>query len=142
MASNALSTAASTSRTWATSLSSIVSGVADRSERTAVGQLTEHPGERLAADRIDAASEPGGLQLTDDVRSQLQDLEPEGPLVARLGVPQRLDEGEGFGCIHIPMSAVPLAGEATVVEGFKELPRALIQLFEGKNIGKMMVKTD
>ena len=29
---------------------------------------------------------------------------------------------------------------ATVVSGFKNLPKALIQLFEGENIGKMMVK--
>ena len=29
---------------------------------------------------------------------------------------------------------------ATVVEGFEALPRTLIQLFEGGNIGKMMVK--
>ena len=27
----------------------------------------------------------------------------------------------------------------TVVEGFENLPKALIQLFEGANIGKMMV---
>ena len=30
---------------------------------------------------------------------------------------------------------------ATVIEGFENLPRALIQLFEGANTGKMMVKT-
>lgn len=30
----------------------------------------------------------------------------------------------------------------TVVNGFENLPRALIQLFEGQNTGKMMVKTD
>ncbi len=31
---------------------------------------------------------------------------------------------------------------ATIVEGFENLPRALIQLFEGANTGKMMVKTN
>ena len=31
---------------------------------------------------------------------------------------------------------------ATVIEGFENLPKALIQLFEGANTGKMMVKTD
>ncbi len=31
---------------------------------------------------------------------------------------------------------------ATVIEGFESLPRALIQLFEGANTGKMMVKVD
>ena len=30
---------------------------------------------------------------------------------------------------------------ATVVEGFEKLPAALIQLFEGANTGKMMVRT-
>ena len=35
-----------------------------------------------------------------------------------------------------------LQSRATVIEGFEELPRALIRLFEGKNIGKMMVVTD
>lgn len=35
-----------------------------------------------------------------------------------------------------------LKGGATVIEGFRSLPRALIQLFEGRNTGKMMVKTD
>ncbi len=34
-----------------------------------------------------------------------------------------------------------LKQRATVIEGFKELPRALIKLFEGYNIGKLMVKT-
>lgn len=34
-----------------------------------------------------------------------------------------------------------LKQRATVIEGFKELPRALIRLFEGYNIGKLMVKT-
>ena len=33
-----------------------------------------------------------------------------------------------------------LKHRATVVEGFKNLPKALIQLFQGDNIGKMMVK--
>lgn len=31
---------------------------------------------------------------------------------------------------------------ATVIDGFENLPRALIQLFEGANTGKMMVKTN
>ena len=34
-----------------------------------------------------------------------------------------------------------LKQRVTVIEGFRELPRALIRLFEGYNIGKMMVKT-
>ena len=34
-----------------------------------------------------------------------------------------------------------LKQQATVIDGFKELPRALIRLFEGYNIGKLMVKT-
>ncbi len=33
-----------------------------------------------------------------------------------------------------------LKHRATVVEGFQNLPKALIQLFQGENIGKMMVK--
>ena len=33
-----------------------------------------------------------------------------------------------------------LKHRATVVEGFRNLPKALIQLFQGENIGKMMVK--
>ena len=37
-------------------------------------------------------------------------------------------------------AAGALRQRATVVEGFNELPNALIQLFEGGNIGKMMVK--
>ena len=34
-----------------------------------------------------------------------------------------------------------LKQQATVIDGFKELPRALIRLFEGYNIGNLMVKT-
>lgn len=34
-----------------------------------------------------------------------------------------------------------LKQKATVVDGFRELPNALIQLFEGYNTGKMMVRT-
>lgn len=34
-----------------------------------------------------------------------------------------------------------LKQQATVIDGFKELPRALISLFEGYNTGKLMVKT-
>jgi hypothetical protein len=34
-----------------------------------------------------------------------------------------------------------LKQRVTVVEGFRELPRTLIRLFQGDNIGKMMVKT-
>ena len=33
-----------------------------------------------------------------------------------------------------------LKDRATVVDGFENLPNALIQLFEGNNLGKMMVK--
>ena len=40
------------------------------------------------------------------------------------------------------VEAGQLQGKATVIEGFRKLPGALIQLFEGKNTGKMMVKTD
>lgn len=35
-----------------------------------------------------------------------------------------------------------LKSRSTVIKGFRELPRALIKLFEGENIGKMMVETD
>jgi NADPH-dependent curcumin reductase len=35
-----------------------------------------------------------------------------------------------------------LTQRATVIEGFRELPRALIRLFEGYNTGKLMVKVD
>ena len=35
-----------------------------------------------------------------------------------------------------------LKSRTTVIKGFHELPRALIKLFEGENIGKMMVETD
>ena len=35
-----------------------------------------------------------------------------------------------------------LKSRTTVIKGFRELPRALIKLFEGENIGKMMVETD
>jgi NADPH-dependent curcumin reductase CurA len=35
-----------------------------------------------------------------------------------------------------------LKQHATIVEGFDELPRTLIRLFEGFNTGKLMVKTD
>ncbi len=35
-----------------------------------------------------------------------------------------------------------LQSRTTVIKGFRELPRALIKLFEGENIGKMMVETD
>ena len=34
-----------------------------------------------------------------------------------------------------------LKQQATVIDGFKELPRALIKLFEGFNTGKLMVRT-
>ena len=35
-----------------------------------------------------------------------------------------------------------LHSRTTVIKGFRELPRALIRLFQGENIGKMMVETD
>ena len=35
-----------------------------------------------------------------------------------------------------------LKQNATIVDGFDELPRTLIRLFEGFNTGKLMVKTD
>lgn len=34
-----------------------------------------------------------------------------------------------------------LKQQVTVIDGFRELPRALIRLFEGYNVGKLMVKT-
>lgn len=40
------------------------------------------------------------------------------------------------------MAAGRLRQEVTVVEGFAELPRTLIRLFEGFNTGKLMVRTD
>lgn len=40
------------------------------------------------------------------------------------------------------LDAGKLVQQVTVVEGFKALPRALIQLFEGINTGKLMVKVD
>ena len=42
--------------------------------------------------------------------------------------------------MQIWIDAGRLKHRATVVEGFEKLPRALIALFEGENIGKMMVK--
>jgi hypothetical protein len=35
-----------------------------------------------------------------------------------------------------------LENRATVIRGFEELPRALIRLFRGENVGKMMVEND
>ncbi|MEQ9002321.1 MAG: NADP-dependent oxidoreductase [Pseudomonadales bacterium] len=35
-----------------------------------------------------------------------------------------------------------LSQRATIIEGFRELPRALIKLIEGYNLGKLMVKVD
>lgn len=35
-----------------------------------------------------------------------------------------------------------LKSRTTVIKGFRELPRTLIKLFQGENIGKMMVETD
>jgi len=40
------------------------------------------------------------------------------------------------------IDAGQLKQRATVIEGFEELPRALIKLFEGYNTGKLMVKTN
>ena len=40
------------------------------------------------------------------------------------------------------MEAGQLKQSTTVIDGFEQLPRALIQLFEGVNIGKMMVNTN
>jgi NADPH-dependent curcumin reductase CurA len=39
------------------------------------------------------------------------------------------------------IDAGQLKQQVTVIDGFRELPRALIRLFEGYNTGKMMVKT-
>ena len=35
-----------------------------------------------------------------------------------------------------------MAEDEMIIDGFEQLPRALIQLFEGVNIGKMMVNTN
>ena len=42
---------------------------------------------------------------------------------------------------HIAFDAGQLQQSATVIEGFTELPNALVQLFEGVNTGKLMVRT-
>ena len=42
--------------------------------------------------------------------------------------------------LSIWIDAGRIKHRATVVEGFENLPRALIQLFDGDNVGKMMVK--
>jgi NADPH-dependent curcumin reductase CurA len=39
------------------------------------------------------------------------------------------------------IDAGKITQQVTVVEGFEELPRSLIKLFEGFNTGKLMVKT-
>jgi hypothetical protein len=39
------------------------------------------------------------------------------------------------------IDAGQLKQQATVIDGFQELPRALIKLFEGFNTGKLMVAT-
>ncbi len=48
---------------------------------------------------------------------------------------------EAIGQMRRWMSEGRLRQRVTVIDGFRELPRALIKLFEGYNIGKMMVKT-
>ena len=50
--------------------------------------------------------------------------------------PQAVREMRGW------IDAGRLQSRTTVIEGFEALPRALIKLFEGANIGKMMVRTD
>ena len=50
--------------------------------------------------------------------------------------PQAVREMRGW------VDAGRLQSRTTVVKGFAQLPRALIKLFEGENIGKMMVATD
>jgi NADPH-dependent curcumin reductase CurA len=42
--------------------------------------------------------------------------------------------------LQIWIDAGRIKHRATIVEGFENLPRALIRLFEGDNVGKMMVK--
>jgi NADPH-dependent curcumin reductase CurA len=55
-----------------------------------------------------------------------------------------LDYAKRFGDaareMQIWIDAGRIKHQATVIEGFENLPRALIKLFEGDNIGKMMVK--
>jgi NADPH-dependent curcumin reductase CurA len=48
--------------------------------------------------------------------------------------------GEASRIIQQWIDSGELKQRATVVEGFENLPRALIELFEGKNTGKMLVK--
>lgn len=50
--------------------------------------------------------------------------------------------GEASGEMKQWIDAGLIRHHATVIEGFRNLPRALIQLFEGANTGKMMVKVD
>ncbi|MCY4198327.1 MAG: hypothetical protein OXF31_00670 [Gammaproteobacteria bacterium] len=50
--------------------------------------------------------------------------------------PQAVREIRGW------IDAGRLQSRTTIIEGFEALPRALIKLFEGANIGKMMVRTD
>ncbi len=38
------------------------------------------------------------------------------------------------------LSAGKLVSKETVVEGFENIPKAFSDLFEGKNIGKMVIK--
>jgi NADPH-dependent curcumin reductase CurA len=42
--------------------------------------------------------------------------------------------------MRIWIDAGRLKHRATIIEGFENLPQALIRLFEGDNTGKMMVK--
>ena len=48
--------------------------------------------------------------------------------------PEAMQEMQGW------IEAGKLSHRATVIDGFENLPRALIKLFEGENTGKMMVK--
>ena len=47
---------------------------------------------------------------------------------------------EGLAEMQSWVESGQLKQRETVVEGFENLPKALIQLFEGANTGKMMVK--
>ena len=49
--------------------------------------------------------------------------------------PQAIEEMRGW------MAAGQLKQQATIIEGFEQLPKALIQLFAGANTGKLMVQT-
>ena len=50
------------------------------------------------------------------------------------------DFEEGIDQLSSWLKSGKLKHEETIVEGFKEIPQAFIDLFDGKNKGKMVVK--